>query len=66
MAGISAGFGSVFGTPVAGAVFGIEVLAIAYISSDAVNAVVYSTLLALLVWCPGGLLGNRTSMIERM
>ena len=28
MAGISAGFASVFGTPLAGAVFGVEVLAI--------------------------------------
>jgi len=36
MAGISAGFGSVFGTPMAGAVFGIEVLAIGKISYDAI------------------------------
>ena len=35
MAGISAGFGSVFGTPLAGAVFGIEVLAIGKLSYDA-------------------------------
>ena len=61
------GMGNVWGAVVGGVIVGlIEVLAIAYISSDAVNAVVYSTLLALLVWCPGGLLGNRTSMIERM
>jgi branched-chain amino acid transport system permease protein len=61
------GMGNVWGAVVGGFIVGlIEVLAIAYISSDAVNAVVYSTLLALLVWCPGGLLGNRTSMIERM
>jgi H+/Cl- antiporter ClcA len=35
MAGISAGFASVFGTPLAGAVFGIEVLAIGALSYDA-------------------------------
>jgi H+/Cl- antiporter ClcA len=36
MAGISAGFGSVFGTPLAGAVFGIEVLVIGAFSYDAI------------------------------
>lgn len=36
MAGISAGFGSVFGTPLAGAVFGIEVLAIGKLSYEAI------------------------------
>ncbi|WP_419805103.1 voltage-gated chloride channel family protein [Terriglobus sp.] len=36
MAGISAGFGSIFGTPLAGAVFGIEVLAIGTLSYDAI------------------------------
>ncbi|WP_446743132.1 voltage-gated chloride channel family protein [Silvibacterium acidisoli] len=36
MAGISAGFGSVFGVPIAGAVFGIEVLAIGKLSYDAI------------------------------
>ncbi|AEU37259.1 voltage-gated chloride channel family protein [Granulicella mallensis] len=35
MAGISAGFGSVFGTPLAGALFGIEVLAIGRLSYEA-------------------------------
>ena len=35
MAGISAGFGSVFGTPLAGAVFGIEVLAVGTLSYEA-------------------------------
>jgi len=35
MAGISAGFGSVFGVPLAGAVFGIEVLAIGTLTYDA-------------------------------
>lgn len=35
MAGISAGFGSVFGTPLAGTVFGIEVLAIGQLSYEA-------------------------------
>ena len=36
MAGISAGFASVFGTPLAGAIFGIEVLAIGSVSYDAI------------------------------
>jgi H+/Cl- antiporter ClcA len=36
MAGISAGFGSVFGTPMAGAIFGLEVLAIGTLSYDAI------------------------------
>ena len=36
MAGISAGFASVFGTPMAGAVFGMEVLAVGAVSYDAI------------------------------
>ncbi len=36
MAGVSAGFGSVFGTPLAGAVFGMEVLAVGTVSYDAI------------------------------
>jgi H+/Cl- antiporter ClcA len=36
MAGISAGFASVFGTPLAGAVFGLEVLAIGCLRYDAI------------------------------
>ncbi len=36
MAGISAGFASVFGTPLAGAIFGVEVLAIGAVSYDAI------------------------------
>jgi H+/Cl- antiporter ClcA len=36
MAGISAGFASVFGTPLAGAVFGLEVLAFGKIGYDAI------------------------------
>ncbi len=37
MAGISAGFGSVFGTPLAGAIFGLEVLAIGKLSYEAIT-----------------------------
>jgi H+/Cl- antiporter ClcA len=36
MAGISAGFGSVFGTPLAGAVFGVEVLTLGSVSYEAI------------------------------
>lgn len=36
MAGISAGFASVFGTPLAGAVFGVEVLAVGAVSYEAI------------------------------
>lgn len=36
MAGISAGFASVFGTPLAGAVFGLEVLSIGWVRYDAI------------------------------
>jgi H+/Cl- antiporter ClcA len=36
MAGISAGFASVFGTPLAGSIFGLEVLAIGVIGYDAI------------------------------
>ncbi len=35
MAGVSAGFGSVFGTPIAGMIFGLEVLAVGRIRYDA-------------------------------
>lgn len=61
------GMGSLWGAVLGGFIVGlIEVLSIAYISSDAVNAVVYGTLLALLLWWPSGLLGNRISTAERM
>ena len=46
MAGISAGFGAVFGTPWAGAVFAIEVLALQRLEFDAIVPVVVSGLLA--------------------
>jgi branched-chain amino acid transport system permease protein len=61
------GMGSVWGAVIGGFIVGlIEVLSIAYINSDAVNAVVYGTLLFLLVCSPNGLLGNRVSTAERM
>jgi branched-chain amino acid transport system permease protein len=61
------GMGSVWGAVIGGFIIGlIEVLSIAYISSDAVNAVVYGTLLVLLICRPNGLLGDRISTTERM
>ena len=46
MAGISAGFASVFGTPLAGAVFGLEVLAIGRMRYDAIFPCVVAAILA--------------------
>ena len=46
MGGIAAGFSSVFGTPLAGAIFGLEVLAIGRLRYDALLACVASALAA--------------------
>ncbi len=46
MAGISAGFASVFGTPLAGAVFGLEVLAIGRMRFDALFPCLMAAVLA--------------------
>ena len=42
MAGISSGFGSVFGTPLAGTVFGLEVAALGIMSYSWINPMFYS------------------------
>jgi H+/Cl- antiporter ClcA len=49
MAGIAAGFGAVFGTPVAGAVFALEVLSIGRIKHDALLPCLFAAFLADLV-----------------
>ncbi len=49
MAGLSAGFGSVFGTPLAGAIFGIEVLAIGRLNYDALAPCFLAAFIADLV-----------------
>jgi H+/Cl- antiporter ClcA len=49
MTGISAGFGSVFGVPLAGAIFGIEVLAIGTLSYDALVPCVLASFVGDLV-----------------
>ena len=46
MAGISAGFASVFGTPLAGAVFGLEVLAIGRLCYDAMLPCMVAAIIA--------------------
>lgn len=46
MAGISAGFASVFGTPLAGAVFGLEVLAIGRLRYDALLPCIVAAIIA--------------------
>ncbi len=46
MAGISAGFAAVFGTPLAGAVFGLEVLVIGRLRHDAIFPCIASAILA--------------------
>lgn len=49
MAGIAAGFGSVFGTPLAGAVFGLEVLALGRVETDALVPCLVSSVVGDLV-----------------
>ncbi len=49
MTGVSAGFASVFGTPLAGAVFGIEVLAIGSVSYEAIGPCFFAAFVADLV-----------------
>ncbi len=46
MCGIAAGFGAVFGTPIAGAVFALEVLTIGYIKYDALIPSLIAAMLA--------------------
>ncbi|OFA00164.1 voltage-gated chloride channel family protein [Duganella sp. HH101] len=46
MAGISAGFASVFGTPLAGAIFGLEVLAIGRMRYDAIYPCMVAAIVA--------------------
>jgi H+/Cl- antiporter ClcA len=46
MAGISAGFASVFGTPLAGAIFGLEVLAIGRLRYDALMPCIVAAVVA--------------------
>ncbi len=46
MCGISAGFGAVFGTPVAGAIFALEVLAIGYMKYNALLPCLLSGIIA--------------------
>jgi H+/Cl- antiporter ClcA len=49
MAGIAAGFSSVFGTPLAGAIFGLEVLAIGRLRYDALLACLAASVVADMV-----------------
>ena len=54
IAGVSAGFGAVFGTPLAGAIFGVEMLTVRKIKLDALlPALVSSTLADLIVSATG-------------
>ena len=46
MAGVAAGFGSVFGTPITGAVFAFEVLALGKIDYEAICPIVVSSVIA--------------------
>ncbi|MDO8032693.1 voltage-gated chloride channel family protein [Janthinobacterium sp. SUN128] len=55
MAGISAGFASVFGTPLAGAIFGLEVLAIGRLRYEAMLPCLLAAVIAdqvVLLWGP--------------
>lgn len=46
MAGIAAGFGAIFGTPIAGAIFALEVLSIGRIKYDALLPCLFAAILA--------------------
>ncbi len=46
MAGVAAGFGSIFGTPVAGAVFALEVLVVGRVQYDALVPCFFASLIA--------------------
>jgi branched-chain amino acid transport system permease protein len=69
--GISAmvlgGMGNIWGALLGALIIAIvEVLTISYVSSEAVNVIVYSVLLLLILVMPNGLLGDRAVLVERM
>ena len=69
--GISAmvlgGMGNIWGALLGALIIAVvEVLTISYVSSEAVNVVVYSGLLLLILVMPNGLLGDRAILVERM
>lgn len=55
MAGIAAGFGAVFGTPIAGAIFALEVLAIGRIKYDALLPCLFAAIMADFVCTASGI-----------
>jgi branched-chain amino acid transport system permease protein len=69
--GISAmvlgGMGNIWGALLGALMIAVvEVLTISYLSSEAVNVVVYGVLLLLILVMPNGLLGDRAALVERM
>jgi H+/Cl- antiporter ClcA len=64
MAGMSAGFSSVFGTPMAGAIFGMEVLAIGRIRYDALFPVWLPQCLPIRSVWHGGYITHITASIS--
>ncbi len=56
MAGIAAGFGAIFGTPIAGAVFALEVLSIGRIKYDALLPCLFAAILADVVCTACGII----------
>ena len=64
MAGIAAGFASVFGTPLAGAIFGLEVLAIGRLRTDALFPCVVAAIVADRVGLAWGVQHTRYPVLE--
>jgi len=62
MAGISAGFASVFGTPLAGAIFGLEVLAIGRLRYDSILPCFLSAVIAHIVTLAWGVVHTTYSV----